>query len=76
MSKMELVGKAIRFIRYDLELVKKYADRNDLEMYGHMIGVINAKVDLLFEIDLINTKQYRLLYGIVSRMEAGSYVRS
>ena len=65
MSKRQLINKAIRTLRFEIEMAKKFAEQSDWELYEHTLCGIDARMDFLLEIGLLTGKQYSRLFGIV-----------
>ena len=67
MDKKEFMRKAIKEIRLDIRTMKRFADKGDYEMYGHMFTVINAKVSFLFATEMITRNQFFMLSRIINK---------
>lgn len=66
--KKDLISKAIEIIRENIKLANQYTLEEDFEMYNYILTVTNAKIDFLFELDLISFDKYTLLRNIVINM--------
>lgn len=63
--KKDLISNAIEIIRENIKLANQYVLEKDFKMYEYILTVTDAKIDFLFELDLISFDKYTLLRNIV-----------
>lgn len=66
--KKDLISIAIEIIRENIKLANQYVLEKDFKMYDYILTVTDAKIDFLFELDLISFDKYTLLRNIVINM--------
>lgn len=68
MNKIELIHKTIKSIRNDIESFYDHASSGNDEMCKYACYVINGKISLLLDMELINIEQWGLLNSIINKM--------
>lgn len=63
-DKRELIHKALKSIKKDLE---HYKERNDTNSSMYLFGKISGKLETLFDMGLINVHQWSLLHSIITK---------